>query len=291
MQKVTSRTTALALLTAAGVHTKKKLSQNFLIDENIARKIVMQADIQPEDVVVEVGPGIGALSQILAPLCRHCVLIELDAEMAEILKEVMAPFHNVQILHADALRCDYAKLLRDVLSEGEKAKLLSNVPYHITSPLLEKLFANEALFSSGVVMVQLEVARRIMCGPGEKDYSSFSAFCAYHAKRSFCFRVSRNVFLPAPKVDSAVLRLDMAAGGECARAQDEALFFSLLRRAFQSRRKTLVNALAGWEDFSKEELTAALCNRGFKADVRAEKLSCADFVALSDDLAQLRAKK
>lgn len=187
MQKVTSRTTALALLTAAGVHTKKKLSQNFLIDENIARKIVMQADIQPEDVVVEVGPGIGALSQILAPLCRHCVLIELDAEMAEILKEVMAPFHNVQILHADALRCDYAKLLRMSFLKGKKRSCFPMFPIILLLLCWKSCLPMRHCFLQGLSWCSLKWPAGSCAGPERKTIRRSVRFAPIMQSARFVF--------------------------------------------------------------------------------------------------------
>ena len=259
------------LMEAHGFHVKKRLGQNFLIDANILRKIVAAAAVAPGTIVLEIGPGIGALTQVLAEAGATVVAVEIDPDMVRVLQETMAPYPNVSVVAGDALRLDLAALLPPATT----CSVVANLPYYITSPLLMKIFQDNLPLSKVVVMVQREVATRITAQPGSADYGALTVALAYKAEVEYVATVPRQVFYPQPNVDSAVVRLTPrlcpfpAANAE--------VFAHTVRIAFGQRRKTLRNVIraAGYD--AAAVLTAA----DIDGNRRGETLSVQEFGRLS----------
>lgn len=276
------RDTIRALLDRHGFRFSKSMGQNFLLDPRIPADIAAASGADPSCGVLEIGPGIGPLTAELAQRAGKVVSIELDRSLLPVLAETMAPYPNVEIVQGDALRLDLTALAAEKLP-GLTPIVCANLPYNITSPLLQK-FVEAPCFRSVTVLIQKEVARRLAAPQGSPEGGAFSLFLQYHMEVEELFEVKRDRFLPAPRVDSAVLR--------CVRRQrpavevsDEAFFFQVLRGAFLLRRKTLANSLAaalpGWD---KPSLLAALERCGLPPDVRGERLTLEDFKKLAEAL-------
>ena len=262
---------------------RKQFGQNFLIDASVPAAIVEAAALTKDDTVLEIGPGIGTMTQYLAEAAGKVVAVEIDKALIPILADTLSGFDNVQVLQGDILKTDLQKIIEE--NGGRPIKVVANLPYYITTPILMKLLSGGEDISLMAVMVQEEVARRIVSGPGNKDYGSLSVGVQYYADPEIVCRVAPSCFLPQPKVASSVLRLVKRAQPKVT-PKDAAHMFACVKAAFLQRRKTLPNALAGYAPLgvSREEAAAALEELGLDARVRGETLSMEQFAALSDAL-------
>lgn len=274
----------IAVLQKYQFHFQKKYGQNFLIDTSVLERIIKAAQIGPEDCVLEIGPGIGTMTQYLAESAGKVVAVEIDKALIPILGETLASYRNVTVLQGDILKTDIGELA-EKYNDKKPLKVVANLPYYITTPIIMGLFERKVPVESITVMVQKEVAERMQARPGTKDYGALSLAVRYYAEPKIVANVPPNCFMPRPNVGSAVVKL------ECYKeppveVEDETFMFLLVRAAFGQRRKMLVNALAGAEDggFSKEDVARALRELGISEQVRGEKLTLSDFAKLSDIL-------
>lgn len=263
---------------------QKKFGQNFLIDTHVLEKIISAAGITKNDCVLEIGPGIGTMTQYLAENAGHVVAVEIDRNLIPILKETLADYDNVTVINEDILRVDI-KALAEEYNGGKPIKVVANLPYYITTPIIMGLFESGAPIDNITVMVQKEVADRMQVGPGSKDYGALSLAVQYYAEPYIVANVPPNCFIPRPNVGSAVIRLTRHAKPPV-EVKDKDLMFRLIRASFNQRRKTLQNGLSNAQDlsFSKEEIAAAIESLGLSPSVRGETLTLAQFAALSDVL-------
>lgn len=267
-----------------GFSFQKRFGQNFLIDEHVLDKIVDAALIGKGDGVIEIGPGIGTMTQRLCEAASKVVAIEIDKELIPILSETMSGYDNVKIINADVMKTDLDKLIRDEFS-GMSVKVVANLPYYITTPIVMSLLENHLPVESITIMVQKEVAQRMQAGPGTKDYGALSLAVQYYADTYIAANVPPNCFMPRPKVGSGVIRLTVRKEAEVEVA-DEKLMFSLIRAAFNQRRKTLVNAVTNFPglDYTKEDIEKALAGLDISEKIRGEALSLQQFADLSNIL-------
>lgn len=266
-----------------GFNTKKRFGQNFLIDQNIVQKIVASANLEESHWVLEIGPGLGALTTLMAQVAKRVVAMEIDRDLVAILEELIQE-PRIKIVEGDALALDWAELLQGAGWQGEPLKLVANLPYYLTTPLIMKALESDLPFVDVVVMVQREVADRILADPASKDYGVLSLAVQYYAQPSLVLKVPRTVFMPAPNVDSAVVHLQPRPPQ--VEAPKEQLF-EVIRASFQQRRKTVRNALkplvAEW-GLSSEDLDRALAAVQLEPTIRGERLSLEDFNRLTKEL-------
>lgn len=285
MRDVSSVAEVNRLLKSRGLKPCKSLGQNFLVDSNLLTKIVAAADIDEKTGVIEIGPGLGALTDKLLEKAGKVVAIEIDRELVALLRERYEGENRLTILEQDILTSSLEQIIEIELKDYKKLKVVANLPYYITSPIIIKLLEENIHFDSLTLMVQKEVAERLTASPGNKEYGSLTVFVNYYADVKIAFNVSRNVFVPKPEVDSAIIQL-MPHREKPFRPVDEQLFFSTLRAGFRHRRKTLTNNLimefAG--DLSREEINEVLVAVSIDGMRRAETLSPAEFVKLADGL-------
>lgn len=274
----------IAVLQKYHFNFQKKFGQNFLIDTHVLDKIIRAAEITKDDFVLEIGPGIGTMTQYLAQAAREVVAVEIDKALIPILQDTLSGFPNAEVIHDDILKVDIAGLAEQ-RNGGRPIKVVANLPYYITTPIIMSLFESQVPLASVTVMVQKEVAERMQAGPGSKDYGALSLAVQYYAEPYIAANVPPNCFMPRPKVGSAVIRLTRHASLPVEVA-DEKLMFALIRASFNQRRKTLANGLknSGTLDFTKEEIEHAITACGFPLTVRGETLELADFARLSDVL-------
>ncbi len=265
-------------------HFQKKYGQNFLIDPHVLNKIIDAADVGRDDFVLEIGPGIGTMTQYLAERAGRVLAVEIDHNLIPILRETLAEYDNVEVRQGDILKEDIAAIAREY-NAGKPIKVVANLPYYITTPIIMGLFESHVPLANVTVMVQKEVAERMRAKPGTKDYGALSLAVQYYAEPYLAANVPPNCFIPRPNVGSAVVRLTCLARPPVEVA-DERLMFRLIRASFNQRRKTLQNGLAnsGELDFSKEEIGQAIQAVGLPPDIRGEKLGLAEFAALADAL-------
>lgn len=261
-------------LDSLGIAPKKGLSQNFLIDGNILRKI--GTHVEPGDIVVEIGPGPGSLTEVLLERGAKVIAIEKDPVLAGALERLKGETGTLEVFCADFMQFPLEETLKARLPAGTKGKVIANLPYHLTTPILAKLVKEEPLISDLVLMVQDEVARRFTAQPGTSEYSSFTIFLNYYAKVKYAFQVRRNSFYPPPKVDSAVVHLKLHPSPF---VEDEELLFKITRTAFEHRRKMLRSSLR--ELFAPEAIMEGLQQIGKDPQSRPETLSLSEFIALS----------
>ena len=261
---------------------QKKFGQNFLIDGHVLDKIIAAAEVTKEDCVVEIGPGIGTLTQYLAEAARNVISIEIDKMLIPILQETLADYDNVTVINQDVLKTDLRELVREH-NEGRPVKVVANLPYYITTPIIMNLFESRLPVSSVTVMVQKEVAQRMQAGPGTKDYGALSLAVQYFAVPYIAANVPPNCFMPRPRVGSAVIRLTRHEKPPV-EVDDEQAMFQIIRASFNQRRKTLVNSLHNSPQISKtkEEILRALEQMGLSQTVRGEALTLEQFAALTD---------
>ena len=265
---------------------QKKFGQNFLIDTHVLDKIINAADITKDDFVLEIGPGIGTMPQYLACAAREVYAVEIDKALIPILEDTLSDYSNVTVLNEDILKVDIRKLAEEH-NQGKPIKVVANLPYYITTPIIMGLFEGHVHIESITVMVQKEVADRMQVGPGTKDYGALSLAVQYYAEPYIVANVPPNCFMPRPKVGSAVIRLTRHKEAPV-KTVDEKLMFRLIRASFNQRRKTLANSLKNSPElsFTKEEIQDAIAACGFKEGVRGEALTLADFAALTDQFAK-----
>ncbi len=265
---------------------QKKFGQNFLIDTHVLDKIIRAADINKEDMVLEVGPGIGTMTQFLAEAAGKVAAVEIDKNLIPILNDTLAGYENVRIINDDVLKLDIRGLIAEE-NEGKPVKVVANLPYYITTPIIMGLFEEHVPVESITVMVQKEVADRMQTGPGNKDYGALSLAVQYYAKPYIVANVPPNCFMPRPKVGSAVIRLTCHERPPVA-VEDERLMFDIIRASFNQRRKTLANGLNNSDKiaFPKEVIMDAIEQLGKGASVRGESLTLEEFARLSNALAQ-----
>lgn len=259
---------------------QKKYGQNFLIDANVLERIVQGAGVTKEDVVLEIGPGIGTMTQYLAEAAGKVIAIEIDDKLIPILEETLSPYDNVRIIHQDVLKVDVNALAEEE-NDGRPFKVVANLPYYITTPIIMGLFEKKVPVESMTVMVQKEVARRMQAGPGTKDYGVLSLAVQYYAEPEIMLEVSPGCFMPRPGVGSAVIHLKRQEQPPV--QAEEGRMFHIIRAAFNQRRKTLVNSLknAAGLSYSREEVEEALEQMGLPAAVRGEALTLCQFAKLS----------
>lgn len=262
-------------LEGLGVQPKKGLSQNFLIDGNILRKIAATAHVEPGDLVLEVGPGPGSLTEELLRKGAHVIAVEKDPVFAKALSRLSFPPGALDIYCDDILTFPVEKVLAPLLKEGKKAKVIANLPYHLTTPIIALLVEQRHLFSTLVLMVQEEVARRFVAKPKTSAYSSFTVFLNFYSEAHYAFTVNRQCFFPSPKVDSAIVVLELK---ESPFIDNREAFFKLTRTAFQHRRKMLRGSLK--ELYPSEDIENALMQMGQSPLARPEELSLEDFIKL-----------
>lgn len=274
----------IAVLEKYGFRFQKKYGQNFLIDSNILENIIGAAEIGKDDCVLEIGPGIGTMTQYLAEHAGQVIAVEIDDYLIPILKDTLSAYDNIMVIHNDILKVDVQKLC-DTYNEGKPIKVVANLPYYITTPIIMGLFESHVPLSSITIMVQKEVADRMQVGPGTKDYGALSLAVQYYARPEIVAQVPPSCFIPRPNVGSAVIRLTRYEEPPV-KTGDEKKMFAIIRAAFNQRRKTLVNALsnAGIYGITKEKAAQALEKMGLSATIRGEALTLEQFAALSDFL-------
>ena len=272
----------IAVLQKYNFSFQKKFGQNFLIDTHVLDKIIRSAEITKEDMVVEIGPEIGTMTQYLACAAGKVAAIEIDKALIPILEDTLEGYENVQVINDDVLKVDIAKLAKEE-NGGRPIKVVANLPYYITTPIIMGLFENHVPLKSITVMVQKEVADRMQVGPGTKDYGALSLAVQYYAKPYIVANVPPNCFMPRPKVGSAVIRLERYDEPPV-QVEDEKLMFRIIRASFNQRRKTLANGLKNSPElqFSKEEIEKAIEGIGKSVSVRGEALTLEEFAALSN---------
>lgn len=261
---------------------QKKFGQNFLIDEHVLDKIIRAAEITEDDFVLEIGPGIGTMTQYLAEKAREVMAVEIDQNLIPILTETLGEYENVTILNADILKVDIGQIVEE-RNAGKAIKIVANLPYYITTPIIMGLFESHVPIDSITVMVQKEVADRMQAGPGTKDYGALSLAVQYYAKPYIAANVPPNCFMPRPKVGSSVIKLTKYKD-KPVKVNNEKLLFGLIRASFNQRRKTLQNGIKNFGElnFSKEQVAGALEEMGLPAAVRGEALTLEQFAKLCD---------
>lgn len=271
----------IAVLQKYHFNFQKKYGQNFLVDTHVLEKIMDAAEISPEDCVVEIGPGIGTMTQYLAERAESVIAVEIDKNLIPILEETLSGYENVSVLNEDILKVDLNRIVQEK-NAGRPVKVVANLPYYITTPIIMGLFENHVPLESITIMVQKEVADRMQVGPGTKDYGALSLAVQYYAKPEIVAVVPPNCFIPRPNVASAVIRLTRYEKPPV-EVSDEAFLFALIRASFNQRRKTLVNGLSNAQNLSvtREQVTEALAVMGLSATIRGEALTLEQFARLS----------
>ncbi len=299
------------ILKRHGFSIRKKYGQNFLIDRSVLLKIVESAEIGEDDVVFEIGPGLGTLTQYLASRAGKVIAVEIDSHLIPILEETLADFPNTEVIQADILKFDIDTYLEENRKKEEERsrtddeadagpdgnektvkkpryKAVANLPYYITTPVLMKLLEGKTAFETMLFMVQKEVAERLCASPGSKDYGALTLAASYYTELKIVGTVPPSCFIPRPGVESALLLMKVRKE-KPARVLDEKLLFSLIRGSFNQRRKTLVNGISGFEglSFTKDEVKQAVRNAGLPESVRGEALTLSGFAAVADQLSLL----
>ena len=274
----------IAVLQRYGFNFQKKYGQNFLIDTHVLDKIIGAAQIGPDDFVLEIGPGIGTMTQYLAEAAREVVAVEIDTKLIPILQDTLKEYDNVTVLNEDILKVDIRKIAEEK-NGGKPIKVVANLPYYITTPIIMGLFESEVPLDSITVMVQKEVADRMQVGPGTKDYGALSLAVQYYAEPYIVANVPPNCFIPRPAVGSAVIRLTRYQE-KPVKVNDASFMFKIIRASFNQRRKTLQNGLYNSSELRipKEKTVEALEEMGLTPTIRGEKLSLEEFAQLSDIL-------
>ena len=271
-----------------GISASKRLGQNFLIDDNAVDEIVRAAEISKEDFVIEIGPGLGTLTAKLVQHAGKVTCVELDDRMISILSERFALYDNFELIHDDILKIDISKLIAEAFSESDgklkHAKVVANLPYYITTPIIMKLLKERLNLQSITIMVQKEVANRLVAEPGSHECGAITYSIYYYTTPTKCIDVSKYSFVPSPEVDSAVIKLNLLSEPRI-QVEDEQVFFNIIKAAFMQKRKTLINALFSAKLISsKDEGEKMLTELGFDPNIRGEKLSLNDYKRIYDYL-------
>ena len=267
---------------------QKRFGQNFLIDTHVLEKIIAASQISKDDFVLEIGPGIGTMTQYLAEYAREVAAVEIDNTLIPILKDTLKDWDNVTVINDDILKVDIRKLALEK-NGGKPIKVVANLPYYITTPIIMGLFENQVPVDSITIMVQKEVADRMQVGPGTKDYGALSLAVQYYAKPEIVANVPPNCFMPRPKVGSAVIRLERYEKPPV-EVSDEKLMFRIIRASFNQRRKTLVNGLKNSQElsYSREEIEEVLNECGIPLNIRGEALTLTEFASLANSFDKKR---
>lgn len=287
MEKLSNPQKTIEIIKKYNFNFQKKFGQNFLVDAHVLNKIIAGANVTKDDMVLEIGPGIGTMTQYLAEAAREVVAVEIDRNLLPILEETLSDYDNVTVINADILKLDIQKIA-DEHNGGRPIKVVANLPYYITTPIIMGLFESHVPIDNLTVMVQKEVAKRMEVGPGTKDYGALSLAVQYYAKPYIVANVPCNCFMPRPNVDSAVIRLTRHKEPPVT-VKDEKLMFAMIRAAFNQRRKTLVNAISNSAELNigKEALQEGLNTLGLSLTVRGEALTLEQFAALADILSEI----
>ncbi|MCH5385240.1 16S rRNA (adenine(1518)-N(6)/adenine(1519)-N(6))-dimethyltransferase [Limosilactobacillus reuteri] len=288
--EIGSRTRTRAIMEKYGIRTKKSFGQNFLTDLNVLKNIVGAADITANDNVIEIGPGIGALTEQLAQAAGEVLTLEIDQDLIPVLKEVLSPYDNVKVINQDVLQANLPELIKKEFKDPRRPiKVVANLPYYITSPILMNLLASPVEWATICVMMQKEVAQRLTAKPGTKQYSALTLAIEYQMQAKIAFDVSRKVFVPAPNVDSAIVVLTPRSNPLPVQPFDKQKLFGFIRGCFAHRRKSLWNNLQsviGKDPAVKEKMTAVLTQLDISPQIRPEKLTLEQFIELANALHQ-----
>ena len=284
MEKLSNPQRTIEIIKKYEFAFQKKFGQNFLIDGHVLDKIIAAADITKEDCVVEIGPGIGTLTQYLAEAAREVISVEIDKMLIPILEDTLQEYSNVTVINQDILKVDLEQLVQEH-NGGRPVKIVANLPYYITTPIIMGLFEKHVPVSSITVKVQKEVALRMQAGPGTKDYGALSLAVQYYAQPYLAANVPPNCFMPRPKIGSAVIRLTCHKEPPV-KAEDEELLFKIIRASFNQRRKTLVNGLKNSPElsFPREQVLETLRMMGLSESIRGEALTLEQFTELANRL-------
>lgn len=288
--EIGSRTRTRAIMEKYGIRTKKSFGQNFLTDLNVLKNIVEAADITANDNVIEIGPGIGALTEQLAQAAGEVLALEIDQDLIPVLKEVLSPYDNVKVINQDVLQANLPELIKKEFKDPSRPiKVVANLPYYITSPILMNLLASPVEWATICVMMQKEVAQRLTAKPGTKQYGALTLAIEYQMQAKIAFDVSRKVFVPSPNVDSAIVVLTPRTNPLPVQPFDKQKLFGFIRGCFAHRRKSLWNNLQsviGKDPAVKEKMTAVLAQLDILPQIRPEKLTLKQFIELANALHQ-----
>ncbi len=286
MEKLSNPQVTIATIKKYDFAFQKKFGQNFLIDEHVLNKIIAAAGVTKDDMVLEIGPGFGTMTQYLAETAREVVAVEIDKALIPVLNETLADYDNVTIINDDILKVDIDKLVHE-RNGGRPVKVVANLPYYITTPIIMGLLENHVPVDNITVMVQKEVAERMQAGPGTKDYGALSLAVQYYAEPYIAANVPPNCFIPRPNVGSAVIRLNLFEKPPV-EVKDEKFMFQIIRASFNQRRKTLQNSVVnGGVPVTKEQIIKALNDMGLSESIRGEALSLEQFAKLSNLLSYI----
>ncbi len=282
MEKLSNPQKTIETIKKYGFNFQKKFGQNFLIDDHVIRKIINGAEVTKDDFVLEIGPGIGTMTQYLCEAAREVAAVEIDKKLIPILGETLSAYDNVTVINEDILKVDIRALALEK-NNGKPIKVVANLPYYITTPIIMGLFESHVPIDNITVMVQKEVADRMKVGPGSKDYGALSLAVQYYAKPYLVANVPANCFIPRPNVDSAVIRLSRHEE-PVVHVEDETLMFNIIRASFNQRRKTLQNGLknSGLFPLSKDEIVESIVEAGLPETVRGEALTLEQFAQLAN---------
>lgn len=284
MAYLSNPTETRAVLEMFGFSFAKKYGQNFLIDGNTVNNIVKNAGITKEDTVLEIGPGIGTMTQVLCEHAKNVIAVEIDKRLIDVLTFTLKDYDNVIVINSDILKCNIEELCEKYSHDG-KLKVVANLPYYITTPIIMELLEknNNSVIESITVMIQKEVAERLGAEPGNKDYGAITLSINYYSDANIVMNVPSSCFMPKPNVDSAVIRMDIYDKPPV-KTKDETKMFKIIKAAFSQRRKTLVNSVSGSTDIAKETILKSLNELGLSESVRGEALSLEQFAKLSDKI-------
>ncbi len=280
MEKLVLPKVTKEIIRKYGFRFSKSLGQNFLVDKNIVKKIIVAAEITREDLIIEIGPGIGTLTQFLAEQAKRVIAIEIDKNLLPILKETLSEYNNVKVIHDDVLKVNFSQLIEEEY-KNQSIKVIANLPYYVTTPIVMRFLEEKVPIHSMVLMVQKEVADRMRAIPGTKDYGALSIAVQYYCDVDIVTRVPKTVFIPQPNVGSAVIKLTLLLEPRV-HAKDEKLLFDIVKAAFGQRRKILLNALASGLKLEKETIRQALSRSSIEESRRGESLSIEEFANLAD---------
>lgn len=280
MDKLVSPRKTAEIIKTYDLRLNKRYGQNFLIDENILLKIIESSELKAQDNVLEVGPGIGTLTQVLSPRVSQVLAVEIDKRLISVLEKTLASYKNISIVQGDILKIDLKNLTASHWGEG-KFKVISNLPYSITTPFISKILRERHNIDFMILMVQKEAAERVIAQPGSKNYGALAVFVKTYGETKILFKVSRRVFLPCPEVESAVIKLKIR-DEPLYEVEDEELFYKIVRGSFQYRRKSIFNSLRTAFKIDRAELDLFLRKAKIKPSCRAEMITAAGFAKLSN---------
>lgn len=287
MDRLTSPRTIKYIMEKYGFRFSKSLGQNFIIDSNVLDRILEGSELSEEDYILEIGPGIGVMTQVLCESCAKVVSIEIDSALIPVLEETVGEFDNLKIIHNDVLKVDLKALFEAEFKE-RRPKLIANLPYYVTTPIIMKFLEERIPVTDLIVMIQKEVADRMMARPSTKEYGALSVAVQYFTEPSIVTKVSKGSFMPMPNVDSSVIRLKVRENPPVV-LSDEEIFFKTIKDAFGKRRKTLLNALSsGVLGLNKDQVRTVLAASGLEENLRGEALDINQFARLANEIYKIR---